>query len=169
MRLPLVGAALLALSLSFPVFSAPPGSPPDEFIERAEELAQWIADNSDFEPMPYHPAYIFLPEETIHYVYYEASGIGYDGQKGWIVAMYTNGMMFLPDTTDLSREYDQSVLLHELVHHFQFIEDREYDCPAASEKAAYDIEDKWRKERGMPPALSPATYYFVTTCPEAWR
>ena len=163
MKLPLVGAILFALC--FPVFAGPPGAPPDEFIAKAEELAEWIDDNSDFGPMTRHPAYVFLPGDTLQYTYFTASGQPYPNDNYRIAAAYSRGVMFLPDTFDITNLHHAGTLLHELVHHLQFIEGRQYACGAAEERDAYDLEDIWRAGHDLPPTLDPVLYFFVTTCP----
>jgi len=164
MKLPLVGAILFALC--FPVFAGPPGAPPDEFMEKAEELAQWIDDNSDFGPMTRHPAYVFLPFDKLQYTFFVGNGMKYPSEGGYLIAAaYLDGIMFLPDTFDLQSNENMEKLLHELVHHLQFIEGRRYPCNAAAEREAYDLADLWRAAHDMPPALDPVSYFFVTTCP----
>ena len=38
---------------------------------------------------------------------------------------------------------DQSIFVHEMVHHLQNLAGVKFECPAAREKAAYLAQDKW--------------------------
>jgi hypothetical protein len=57
--------------------------------------------------------------------------------------------IYLRANWDSSRLNDQSELVHELVHHFQKVHDLPYQCEAARETLAYDLQMKWLKEQGV--------------------
>ena len=66
---------------------------------------------------------------------------------------------------------DQSILLHELVHHMQFSTDRKYYaklCTGLIEKEAFDIQEKWlvKWKSSLQEAirLGPLYRYFITQC-----
>jgi hypothetical protein len=44
---------------------------------------------------------------------------------------------------------DQSELVHELVHHFQSAHNLTYECGAARETLAYDLQIAWLREQGV--------------------
>jgi hypothetical protein len=44
---------------------------------------------------------------------------------------------------------DQSILVHEMVHHLQNLGKLKFDCPSAREKLAYQAQDKWLGRFGM--------------------
>jgi hypothetical protein len=52
---------------------------------------------------------------------------------------------------DLTLERDDQVLLHELVHHFQWMSDRQYDCPGAREAEAYEVQKSYAEAVGQKP------------------
>ena len=52
---------------------------------------------------------------------------------------------------DLTLEHDDQVLLHELVHHFQWMSDRQYDCPGAREAEAYEVQKSYAEAVGQKP------------------
>jgi hypothetical protein len=66
--------------------------------------------------------------------------------------------------------YDQSVLLHELIHDIQ-LSNRDWDCPLAPELEAYFLQDKWLVERGIFYPFNWAAIRQLSDCgPEApWR
>jgi hypothetical protein len=57
--------------------------------------------------------------------------------------------IYLRANWDPSRLNDQSELVHELVHHFQRVHNLPYQCDAARETLAYDLQMKWLKEQGV--------------------
>jgi hypothetical protein len=62
-----------------------------------------------------------------------------------VVAVYDtiSKTIFLPDGWIGKSVADQSILVHEMVHHLQNLAQEKFECPAAREKAAYLAQDKW--------------------------
>lgn len=60
-----------------------------------------------------------------------------------------NATIYLRASWDASRLNDRSELVHELVHHFQTVHDLPYQCDAARETLAYDLQMKWLREQGV--------------------
>jgi hypothetical protein len=53
--------------------------------------------------------------------------------------------IYLPENWRAESSEDKSILVHEMVHHFQNLADVKFECPAAREKTAYLAQDKcWR-------------------------
>lgn len=57
-----------------------------------------------------------------------------------------------------------SVLLHELVHHVQFL-NRDFECLQAAEWEAYQLQAKWLAERRVEPGFDWLHIYFMSRCP----
>ena len=57
--------------------------------------------------------------------------------------------IFLPDGHCPGDLLDQSILLHELVHHVQVVTGMEYPCPPARERLAYELQARWLQEMGV--------------------
>jgi len=75
-------------------------------------------------------------------------------------ALYLNDTIYLPDVCNYNKDiYCQSLILHELVHHFQIYSEIDYaaKCPTNSkaprELEAYMIQKKWLEEQGVNPWL----------------
>lgn len=73
-------------------------------------------------------------------------------------ALYINNVMYLNEDCDyVLDQYCQSVILHELVHHYQDYSDVDYwrkcdvDPIAPMEAEAYEIQIKWLEEQGLDP------------------
>ena len=52
-------------------------------------------------------------------------------------------VILLPERWTRSTAAELSVLVHEMVHHLQHAGGLRYECPQASEKLAYDAQEKW--------------------------
>ncbi|MCK1275139.1 hypothetical protein IVB46_07820 [Bradyrhizobium sp. 61] len=76
-----------------------------------------------------------------------------DGQlpQREVVALYDNETrtILLPDDWGGTSPTDQSVLVHEMVHHLQNVGRLKFDCPQAREKLAYLAQDKWLERFGL--------------------
>jgi len=68
-----------------------------------------------------------------------------------VVALYDNNMkaIFLADDWTGTSQADQSVLVHEVVHHLQNLGRLKFECPMAREKLAYLAQDQWLARSGM--------------------
>ena len=62
-----------------------------------------------------------------------------------IVAIYdtSSRTIYLPENWRGESPADQSILVHEMVHHLQNLAGVKFECPAAREKTAYLAQDKW--------------------------
>ena len=68
-----------------------------------------------------------------------------------VLALYdnTSKTIFLPDDWIGTSPVDQSVLVHDMVHHIQNLAGLKFECPMAREKSAYLAQDKWLGRSGM--------------------
>jgi Domain of unknown function (DUF6647) len=68
-----------------------------------------------------------------------------------VVALYDDELrtIFLLDDWAGKTPADQSVLVHEMVHHLQNLGKLKFECPVAREKLAYIAQDKWLGRFGM--------------------
>ena len=68
-----------------------------------------------------------------------------------VVALYDNNLrtIFLTDDWLEQLPADQSILLHEMVHHVQNVAELKFECPMQREKLAYLAQDKWLSRFGM--------------------
>ena len=62
-----------------------------------------------------------------------------------ILAVYDDASktIYLADAWTGSTPADQSILVHEMVHHLQNLAGRTYGCPQEREKLAYDAQNRW--------------------------
>ena len=67
-----------------------------------------------------------------------------------VVAMYDarSGTVFLPLGWTGQTRAEMSMLVHEIVHNFQFLAGERFACPAAREKKAYEVQERWLAGQG---------------------
>ena len=130
-------------------------------------LISWIAAISNFAVVD-PPRILLIPKREIDEYYYRPSEVNKFFQ---LQAIYksTNAMIYLRDTWRSTELYDQSVLLHELVHHLQMNNNVKAPCQAAKERQAYDLQVAWLREQGVenPYALmgtNELTIYLLSSC-----
>jgi hypothetical protein len=87
-----------------------------------------------------------------------------------VVAMYNDRTqtIYLPDGWTSASPTDQSILVHEMVHHLQRRAQLKYGCAEEREKLAYEAQDKWLalfgKSLGEEFGLDPFTVLAKTLC-----
>ena len=125
--------------------------PPAAFIAQAEEAAAWIVAHSDYGPVPL-PAFVKVPRATLSYVFYSQMVGGWQGQD-CINALYVPHLILLAEDFDAGTCSD--TLVHELVHHFQFVTGRAFRCTAEAEREAYALQAEWTRQTGVGVLPSP--------------
>lgn len=126
--------------------------PPEDFLHEAAAMVDWIVANSRYTEAVSLPAFVMLPRATLNYIFYSQMVGGYQGQD-CVNAIYVPHIMLLAD--DFERAACSDILVHELVHHFQFITRVPFRCTAESEREAYEIQAKWTRETGVGVLPSP--------------
>lgn len=80
-------------------------------------------------------------------------------------ALYSQPQLtvYLRQEWDAANVRDRSELVHELVHHFQNVNELQFKCSAEREKLAYDLQIAWLREQGVadPYELLEINYFFV--------
>jgi hypothetical protein len=112
------------------------------------ELIAWIAINTS-----YNLASLYHDPPTISFcqvgeiIDYEHSDLLVDAA---LLAAFdrTERHIYLTHPWSPVNLFDQSVLLHELIHDLQ-LQNRDWDCPGAPEREAYLLQDKWLFEHGI--------------------
>ena len=140
---PFLASAAVALWAGSSPASEGRVGPSPELLDRVGVLSRWIADNSDYEKAPaLAPIFIWLSPPELRYL--ESGDFTEAGQaqrEHVPLAIYSNRVMFLHEDFDLVR--DDQILMHELVHHFQWANGRTYPCVGAQEKEAYELQQRY--------------------------
>ena len=73
------------------------------------------------------------------------------GTEREVVALYNDDTktVYLPDGWTGHTPAELSVLVHEMVHHFQNIAGIRYECPMGREKLAYLAQSQWLSLSGL--------------------
>jgi hypothetical protein len=124
-----------------------------------DEIVSWLSSNFDLPAIKDRPAIEFTSKTKLATM--RASdrahwqglapdeGIDRLAQRT-VVALYDNNSktIFLPDDWIGKSPADQSVLVHEMVHHLQNLAKFKFECPMAREKMAYMAQDTWLRRFG---------------------
>ncbi len=128
-------------------------------------LMLFISQNSDLNvnvPLPgiilLHPDYISEYYNTLN----DSQGIEnieafYDNKKRVIV---------LNSDFKVKRVIDQAILVHELVHHYQIVNNVPKQCMAELEKLAYELGNKWAIDHGEKEQMDIFTIMVRSSCTE---
>jgi uncharacterized protein DUF6647 len=119
----------------------------------SEEVIVWISANFDLPAKSDRPQIRFATQSEMMririadrmrwrgYVQEEPAA---ENERN-VVAIYdtSSRTIYLPENWRGESPADQSILVHEMVHHLQNLAGVKFECPAAREKAAYLAQDKW--------------------------
>jgi hypothetical protein len=134
-------------------------------------IASWVSANSDLPDTDVLPRVEFVPQAQLKHLRYERilRGQGQtDASKGplaigserstpppqsqrEVVAVYRDDTetIYLPETWTGVSMAEQSVLVHEMVHHLQNRARLTYACTGAREKPAYLLQKEWLERHGL--------------------
>jgi Domain of unknown function (DUF6647) len=127
------------------------------------EIVNWLSANFDLPAIQDHPSVQFVSPTKLASMRYEDKGCLPDrpcetgvyepveaAHRREAVALYeaTTRTIFLSDLWTGTTPADQSVLVHEMVHHLQNLGEFKFECPRAREKLAYTAQDRWLKRFG---------------------
>lgn len=123
-----------------------------------DDIVDWLSSNFDLPANKDRPAIAFasrieLAKLRARELVSSQSFIGNDGQlvQREVVALYDNHTrtILLPDDWGGTSPADQSVLVHEMVHHLQNLGKLKFDCLQGREKTAYLAQAKWLERFGL--------------------
>ena len=108
-------------------------------------LSAWIATQTGLAAPP-PPRVAHLQPQALHEL-----ATTPDAQLERLRALYgrSERTVYLRTNWDAGKLNDRSELVHELVHHFQNAHTLAYECNAARETLAYDLQIKWLREQGV--------------------
>lgn len=87
-----------------------------------------------------------------------------------IISIYDarENTIYLRDTWSGATAADLSILVHELVHHFQEVQQTKFECDAAREAKAFELQEKWLRLFGVSLEeefqIDPFTLLVRTSC-----
>ena len=126
------------------------------------EIVTWLSTHFELPAIHDYPTVKFVPAAKLASLRYNGSLTGSLARQQCPrpAAQSLSRSMSLPSTTIRQKRYtlltpgpvqnttEQSVLVHEMVHHLQNLGEMKYECPAAREKPAYIAQDEWLRRYG---------------------
>lgn len=127
------------------------------------EIAQWLSVNFDLPYADDPPRVERVSPAHLHRLRYKgmlplrSQAIGGDHStplqesRRELVAVYDDSSrtIYLPQGWTGATVAEQSVVVHEMVHHLQNLAGLKYECGGAREKPAYLAQDQWLKRHGL--------------------
>jgi hypothetical protein len=110
-------------------------------------IETWLSAQFSLPTVEHHPVIKLVPSKEIVALRYNSilgPGRSAEDQKD-TVAIYhdTTQTIYLPQDWNGSTPAEQSILIHEMVHHFQNVLGLKYECGQAREELAYRTQDRW--------------------------
>jgi hypothetical protein len=108
-------------------------------------LMIWLGANTPFDTNHDIPNVLFLSQTQMEEMFYK----GTDKMPNTLHGLYDkeSDTIILPDTWDRRKAWDMGVLLHEMVHYLQDMNDHDFGCTAEMERDAWPIQQRYLKER----------------------
>ena len=128
-----------------------------------DEIVIWLSSNFDLPAIKDRPTIVFASRTQLAAMRAEdqafsqrrvrasdSEGPVVPTDQRRVVALYDNNLkaIFLADDWTGTSQADQSVLVHEVVHHLQNLGRLKFECPMAREKMAYLAQDQWLGRSG---------------------
>jgi len=154
------GLAATALMLAIPASAQSPGfqkgivpcesriidsKPSVEATRQAHILIAWIAAQANWTVHDAPPIRL-IPSAEIQKIFTAEEETGFN-----IGAFYSekDHTVYLPDNWHPNDLHDRSILLHELVHHLQYLNHVKELCPGEFEFQAFKYQVDWLSEQGV--------------------
>lgn len=110
----------------------------------------WLAGQMGQPPHLEPPPLVYMSRGELHQLTPHSHQLG---NRYLVGGMYNSrdDMVYLPNTFDFENPYEQSILVHELVHYIQDSRRIRFDCPALYEEQAYRLQAVWLQRNGLTP------------------
>ncbi len=132
-------------------------------------LMIWLGANTGLDTNHDIPKVLFLSQEKMEKLYYVDERDQRPNELHGLYDTNTNTIV-LPDTWDRRKAWDMGVLIHEMVHYLQDMNDVDFQCTAQMEKDAWPIQQKYLKEQHDYDWEYDSLWYMViSTCTDAFN
>lgn len=147
-----------------------------------DTIAIWLAENFDLQPASQHPRIVFVPPTQLVAMRYKGTlpnewreDLILDpavraAQHRGVAAIYNDALrtIFLPHGWSGATAAEQSILVHEMVHHLQNLAGEKFDCAEERERIAYRAQNEWLSRTGRDLegefGLDPMTLLLASRC-----
>lgn len=101
----------------------------------------WIGSNTNYNVDLVHPKVILLPQDQLENLYTKGEGL----QNSTLHGFYNtdNNTIYLPDSFNQYNAWHKGVLLHELIHFVQDMNQVVFACRAEMEKESWPLQKKY--------------------------
>lgn len=126
-------------------------------------LMIWLGANTHFDTNHDIPAVIFLPQDELNSMYFSEQ----HDDTSTLHGFYNRDMdtIFLPDTWDRRSAWDMGVLLHEMIHYLQDMNEEKFMCNQQMERDAWPIQqDYLKKEHNYDWDYDQLWFFMISTC-----
>jgi hypothetical protein len=128
-----------------------PAMPPDVLVAR---IAAWVAGEMGIDAVPAPPRLVLVPAARMRMARLRGvsdAGVPHEAMGHDVLAIYdaARGAIHLPAGWTGATPAEQSMLVHEMVHHLQAMAGQRFACPAEREKAAYAAQERWLARSGQ--------------------
>jgi hypothetical protein len=143
-------------------------------------IEDWLSIQFEMPQIDRHPRIELVSSSTMASLRYgkyfsslNGEGVVADGQttsQQETVSLYDDATqtIYLPESWSGTTDVEISILVHEMVHHFQNLLGLKYACAQEREKLAYMAQDRWLVQSGRSLAsdfdLDPFSLLVTTTC-----
>jgi hypothetical protein len=132
-------------------------------------LMIWLGANTTLDTNHDIPKVLFLPQVEMETLYYKEDA---DKHTNQLHGLYDqeNDTIILPESWDRRDPWDLGVLLHEMIHYLQDMNNIQFQCTAEMEKNAWPIQQKYLKEQhNYEWEYDPMWYMVISTCSDPFN
>jgi hypothetical protein len=129
-------------------------------------LMIWIGANTNYNVDVLEPKILFVTQDQLEQAYY--GGEKYEGVT--LHGFYDTklNLIILPDTWDRTDSWNQSVLLHEMIHYLQDVNQIKYPCIEEMEKDTWPLQKQYLKEQhNFDWDYDKLWHLLISSCPSA--
>ena len=126
-------------------------------------LMIWLSANTFYSTDHPLPNVIFLSQAEMNALYYKDN----EHEPSDLHGMYNKeeDVIILPDTWDIRNPWDQGVLLHEMIHYYQDMNEMKFDCTQEMEQDAWPIQQFYlKKVHNYDWDCDQLWYMMISTC-----
>ena len=109
-------------------------------------LMIWLGANTTLDTNHDIPNVLFLTQEQMEKLYYHEDQEKFPNQLHGLYDKESDTII-LPDTWDRRDPWDLAVLLHEMVHYLQDMNNLKFNCTAEMERDAWPIQKRYLKDQ----------------------
>ena len=129
-------------------------------------LMLWLGANTNYNTDVPLPVVEFKTQTEMEKLYYGER----DKQEGELYGFYNleRNVIVLPDTWDSTKPFNLGLLLHEMVHYLQDVNNIPFNCTAEMEVDSWPLQKQYlANEHGFHWEYDGLWHLLISTCPSA--